>query len=140
MNASAVAGGMNVVRRTAYGLAIVALVFGGLVGALWLYVTEPWYDDAVIKVFVAQPSNAPWRDDVPGVRSLFPAGMQREAAEKVLAANGFGCTMMVLQGLVLQCTRTKNSLVCKENYLVQLFLDPADRIVDTKASSYAACL
>jgi hypothetical protein len=111
-------------------------------GALWLYITEPWYSHELVRRM--QPGNraAPWRDETPRIADLFPDGMSRAAAMKYLATNGFSCAEDKLRGEVNQfkCVRDIAGLPCRLIYSVYLSLRDDETIGNRKADSYAGCL
>ena len=122
------------------GLVGIVLVY---VGAVWLSVTEPWYDRMLIQRMSAGAYSAPWREDTERIADVFPDGMADTAAAKVLHRNGFSCTRQELgddSGAQLKCMRETNELICTGRYTITIFLSAANVVTNRTAGSYHACL
>jgi hypothetical protein len=128
-------------------LFILATIIAGLIGGAWLYLAEPWYDDALIRHLATGPIEgpypAPWRDHTRRVAEIFPLGISGKAAVKFLDRNGFSCAAKgAIQGdgSQLDCVRRTRGFPCSTTFTVKLSLNRIDRLTNSAADSYMACV
>jgi hypothetical protein len=132
----------RLLRWVAGGLLTVVGLFAIAIGALWLMITEPWYDTALLAQMRPGVNNAAWRNDAVGIADFFPYGMTLEKAKALLRQNGFFCSPPRSSEDNIahyDCLREKSDLVCQTKYVISLSVS-AGAVTEVKPSSYAACL
>jgi hypothetical protein len=131
----------RVLRYTMITIAGLVGAIAGLAGLVWLGLTEPWYDDDVIKQMMPPSPGPPAQlvDETPRLAQVFPIGTTREAAMARLGRNGFSCRNPRDQEghESVICSRKVSLLICATTYVFTL---RGDTIEDAKATSQTLCL
>jgi hypothetical protein len=103
--------------------------------------TQPWYDDDVIKQIKPPSSGLPNQltDETPRVARIFPVGVPRDAAMARLRRNGFDCQDRrdQAEGGLAICSRKISAVVCWTAYVITF---SGDVVKETKATSQTVCL